>query len=234
MTLIEMLRANGSWEADAAVTAIQVRDSRIEKLKEEIGVLFAANVRLNSRADLDSDGYVDRIEKLEKARDGAYTERNRLVAFIASIYPSGVKKTAIPGWDEAWHNCVYIDLSVGQASWHYHNDEAHLFAHFPPYESEWDGHTTEEKYERLSLATNHAKQTDELLADYMKFADALMIHTNNQNKRIEKLELALREIAEANSVQAGPDKDMYRRWRRVATNAIDIARKALEGKDDAN
>jgi hypothetical protein len=48
--------------------------------------------------------------------------------------------------------------------------------------------------------------------------------------RIEKLEAALREIAEANSVQAGPDKDMYRRWRRVATNAIDIACKALEDK----
>ena len=50
--------------------------------------------------------------------------------------------------------------------------------------------------------------------------------------RIEKLEAALREIAEANNVQAGTDKDMYRRWRRVATNAIDIARKALEGKDE--
>jgi len=33
MTLIEMLRANGSWEADAAVTAIQVRDKRIKKLE---------------------------------------------------------------------------------------------------------------------------------------------------------------------------------------------------------
>ena len=33
MTLIEMLRANGSWEADAAVTAIQVRDRRILKLE---------------------------------------------------------------------------------------------------------------------------------------------------------------------------------------------------------
>jgi hypothetical protein len=33
MTLIEMLRANGSWEADAAVTAILVRDMRIEKLE---------------------------------------------------------------------------------------------------------------------------------------------------------------------------------------------------------
>ena len=33
MTLIEMLRANGSWEADAAVTAIRVRDMRIAKLE---------------------------------------------------------------------------------------------------------------------------------------------------------------------------------------------------------
>ena len=161
----------------------------------------------------------DRIEKLEAARDGAYTERNRLVAFIASIYPSGVKKTAIPGWDEAWHNCVYIDLPVGQASWHYHNDEAHLFAHLPPYESEWDGHTTEEKYERLSLVANHAKQTDELLADYMKLADALMIQTNNQNRRIKKLEAALDD-----ALQYVSRAD----WHYLK----DETRKALEGKDD--
>ena len=161
----------------------------------------------------------NRIEKLEAARDGAYTERNRLVAFLSNIYPSGVKKTAIPGWDEAWHNCVYIDLPVGQASWHYHNDEAHLFAHLPPYESEWDGHTTEEKYERISLAANHAKQTNELLADYMKFADALMIQTNSQNKRIEKLEAALRlymDMMIANNI------DLPRTW--------EVARKALEDK----
>ena len=40
MTLIEMLRANGSWEADAAVTAIQVRDNRIEKLEDELHHCF--------------------------------------------------------------------------------------------------------------------------------------------------------------------------------------------------
>jgi len=40
MTLIEMLRANGSWEADAAVTAIQVRDRRIEKLEGELHHCF--------------------------------------------------------------------------------------------------------------------------------------------------------------------------------------------------
>jgi hypothetical protein len=40
---------------------------RIKKLEEENGVLFAANVRLNSRADLDCDHYRDRIKKLEAA-----------------------------------------------------------------------------------------------------------------------------------------------------------------------
>jgi len=40
---------------------------RIEKLNEDVGVLIAASIRLSSRIDLDSDGYVDRIEKLEAA-----------------------------------------------------------------------------------------------------------------------------------------------------------------------
>ena len=40
---------------------------RIEKLNEDVGVLIAASIRLSSRIDLDSDHYVDRIEKLEAA-----------------------------------------------------------------------------------------------------------------------------------------------------------------------
>jgi hypothetical protein len=46
--------------------------SHIEKLEEEIGVLIAASIRLSSRIDLDSDGYVDRIEKLEAALTHIY------------------------------------------------------------------------------------------------------------------------------------------------------------------
>jgi hypothetical protein len=147
------------------------------------------------------DRLKNRIEKLEAARDGAYAERNRLVAFLASIYPSGVKKTAIPGWDEAWHGCVYVDFPTGQASWHFHDNEAHLFAHLPPYDGEWDGHTTEEKYERIFLAASHAKQKDRLLVDYIKFADRLMPHTEKQNDRIEQLEAALHEISHLNNMR---------------------------------
>lgn len=81
--------------------------------------------------------------------DAVYTERNRLVALLARLYPSGLKTTVISGWDPEWHGCVYIDLPTGQASWHFHDSDAHLFAGLPPYAGEWDGHSTEEKYARI-------------------------------------------------------------------------------------
>lgn len=82
-------------------------------------------------------------------KDAAYLERNKLVALLASLFPSGIAKTAIEGWSEDWHGCVYIDFPGFQASWHYHDSQAYLFEHLPPYEGSWDGHTTEEKYENL-------------------------------------------------------------------------------------
>lgn len=82
--------------------------------------------------------------------DQAYEERNKLVAALARLFPSGVRKTAIEGWDPAWHGCVFIDLPTGQVSWHFHDREASLFDGLPPYEKPWDGHTTPEKYERVA------------------------------------------------------------------------------------
>jgi hypothetical protein len=85
--------------------------------------------------------------------DAAYRERNQLVALLARIYPSGTKRTAIEGWEPCWHGCVYIDSPAGQLSWHYHDSETHLFADLPPYAGEWDGHTTEQKYDRVQMLT---------------------------------------------------------------------------------
>ena len=79
----------------------------------------------------------------------AYAERNRLVALLARLYPSGIRKTEIPEWEPCWHNCVFIDTPEGQLSWHYHDREADLFADLKPYEKPWDGHSTPEKYARL-------------------------------------------------------------------------------------
>ncbi len=96
--------------------------------------------------------------ELVKSRDGAYTERNLLVALLSTLFPSGKAKTAIEGWDESWHGCVYIDFPWGQASWHFHDSEAHLFAHLPPYQGQWDGHTTEQKYASIRAAIDKATE----------------------------------------------------------------------------
>lgn len=82
-------------------------------------------------------------------KNQAYHERNQLVALLARIYPSGIKRTAIEGWDPEWHGCVYIDSPAGQLSWHYHDSEAKFFEDLPEYAGEWDGHSTEEKYRRV-------------------------------------------------------------------------------------
>lgn len=90
------------------------------------------------------------LANMERRKDAAYEERNRVVAALARCFPSGVGRTAIEGWSDDWHGCVYIDLPTGQVSWHFHDSHAHLFAGFPPYTGQWDGHTTEEKYERVA------------------------------------------------------------------------------------
>jgi hypothetical protein len=84
------------------------------------------------------------------AKDGAYLERNQVVAALAKCFPSGVARTAIEGWSEDWHGCVYIDLPTGQVSWHFHDSQAYLFADLPPYNKPWDGHDTPEKYRRVA------------------------------------------------------------------------------------
>lgn len=99
------------------------------------------------------------VRAQREAKDGAYLERNKLVALLASLYPSGIKRTAIEGWSADWHGCVYIDFPWGQASWHYHDSHAGLFEHLPPYAGEWDGHTTEAKYDAIVQASRAQRET---------------------------------------------------------------------------
>jgi hypothetical protein len=83
-------------------------------------------------------------------KDAAYEERNKVVAALSRVFPSGIARTAIEGWSDDWHGCVYIDLPTGQVSWHFHDSQAHLFAGLPAYTKPWDGHDTPEKYRRLA------------------------------------------------------------------------------------
>lgn len=90
------------------------------------------------------------LEDMEARKDAAYLERNQVVAALAKCFPSGVAKTAIEGWSEDWHGCVYINLPTGQVSWHFHDSQAYLFKGLPAYSGKWDGHDTDEKYRRVA------------------------------------------------------------------------------------
>jgi len=88
----------------------------------------------------------------DPALSAAYRERARLVAFLASLFPS-VLAYADP--DEPDWAVVYISSPAGQLSWHIAPDDVELFAHVPKVtpddkRAEWDGHDTPTKYERLA------------------------------------------------------------------------------------
>lgn len=98
----------------------------------------------------------DYLEQRE-SKDDAYRQRNHLVAALARLFDSGIRRTDIQGWNPEWHGCVYIDLPTGengcgppaQISYHYHDNQAPLFADLPPYTKPYDGHTKEDVHARL-------------------------------------------------------------------------------------
>jgi hypothetical protein len=125
------------------------------------------------------DGARRELEEMEKRKDGAYIERNQCVALIARMaialgWNACVTKTAIEGWSEDWHGCIYIELPAGQVSWHFHDSQAHLFSDIPRGSVKWDGHTTEEKYRRVgaNLAEKSHAETRRKLEEVTKLAQS--------------------------------------------------------------
>lgn len=85
-----------------------------------------------------------------KSKDRVYNERDRVVALLASIYPSSLERHPDDDttWEDDWRWIVYLDTPAGQLSWHIHDSELPLFAHVERFRGwKW----TEEKYERLAF-----------------------------------------------------------------------------------
>lgn len=90
-------------------------------------------------------------DELEKVKDGAYLERNKLVAILCRLFPSSIERHPDEDteWEDDWRWVVYIDLPTGQCSWHLHDSQLSMFDHVERLGGrEWDGHTTEQKYDR--------------------------------------------------------------------------------------
>lgn len=125
---------------------MEERDARIASLMQDV-----AGYKQTVELQYDTvDRLTAALAQAEAARDGAYLERNQVVAALAKCFPSGVARTVIDGWSTDWHGCVYIDLPSGQVSWHYHDSQDYLFTGLPPYGKPWDGHDTPEKYRRVA------------------------------------------------------------------------------------
>jgi hypothetical protein len=87
-------------------------------------------------------------DELSAQLGAVYTERARLVAFLAACYSA----VHVPDRDDDEYEIVYVTTPAGQMSWHVRADDLALFAQpaFVTGTVEWDGHTTEAKYERLA------------------------------------------------------------------------------------
>lgn len=102
--------------------------------------------------DAIASSFEEDIKKINKEKDEAYSERNKLVALISKLFPSclGRHEVSDLSWDKEWMNIVYVHLSTGQCSWHIHDSELSLFSHLNfDATIKWDGHSTEEKYDRI-------------------------------------------------------------------------------------
>jgi hypothetical protein len=78
------------------------------------------------------------LNVIEQTDGHDYTLRNRAILTAMAVastagYPAGIR---VDPENPAWP-VVFIQLPTGQVSWH-----------LPQFETAWDGHTTEEKYER--------------------------------------------------------------------------------------
>lgn len=154
-TVIEMAKEADLWMTSAERISAVERFAELARADERRAMmqLFTDPENQPTQHGTVTLKYMQReIAAEREAANNAYRERNQLVALLSTLFPSGKAKTAIEGWDEAWHGCVYIDFPWGQASWHYHTDDEWMFAHLPPYTKVWDGHTTEAKYAAIAAA----------------------------------------------------------------------------------
>lgn len=94
-----------------------------------------------------------RVADLETSKNGAYAERNKLVALLASLFPSSLERHDGADWEDDWRWVVFVDLPTGQVSWHIHDSELLHFSHVLRLQGRaWDGHSNDDKWSRVARA----------------------------------------------------------------------------------
>lgn len=97
------------------------------------------------------------IAEAGKERDAAYHERAHLAAAFARLYPSHLAHDPnSPGWP-----VICIHSPADQLAWHISPRDLRLFDGIDTAENDWDGHSTELKYQRLALIGRNATSTQD-------------------------------------------------------------------------
>ncbi|MEV8353168.1 hypothetical protein ACFVTT_34130 [Streptomyces niveus] len=96
-----------------------------------------------------------RADEAEEQRDGAYRERGHLVALVAGGLAEQAVIAPAPDVTEPGWQILYITLHDRQCSWHIAPKDAPLFEFLDHVtaddpRAQWDGHTTEAKYEHIA------------------------------------------------------------------------------------
>ena len=104
----------------------------------------------------------DELENLRAEKDRAYWERNQLVVALSKRFPAWLSRhqEEDTDWEDDWRWIVFILIPtkepdniphLRQLSWHIHDTHLQYFSHLSIHPNTWDGHTTDQKYERLAL-----------------------------------------------------------------------------------
>lgn len=143
-TIAEMKARIGDEGTNRAVSTLTMAHNMISDLEAELRTL---------RADK---------ERLEEQKDGAYSERDKLVCALSKLLLSWLERHPEEDaeWEDDWRWIVVVNAvgSQRQMTWHIHDSELEWFDHLDRMGGHsWDGHTTEEKYERLATIDTAAK-----------------------------------------------------------------------------
>lgn len=144
--VVELVK-NDTWLKDIDVTEGKVH---ITMSIEEAKIYNAPGEPLHLVTVL--GGRVLELGQEQSEKDQAYAERNQLVLFLSYLYPSYLARheESDTAWEDDWRWIVVVAGPHGQMSWHIHDLEYVKFEHLPRLKAyKWDGHTREEKYQRL-------------------------------------------------------------------------------------
>jgi hypothetical protein len=108
------------------------------------------------------------IQNLIDSRSDVYFERAMLLSALSKVFSSHLDHHKGKGWEDDYRTIVCIHFPTGQGTWHIHDTQVPFFNHlkYQVGETHWDGHTTQEKYERLNRMRDISQALADLATDF--------------------------------------------------------------------